>query len=46
MSRRRRRCGLGVVSAMLSLLQQDDGLLAGMVPITKFKMRMTLDEAS
>src|SRR5262245_29751301 len=42
-SRRRGRCELSLVSAMLRLLQQDRGLLACLLSFTKFKLDMTLD---
>ena len=37
-SRRRGRCELSLVSAMLSLLQQDASLLECLLPFTKFKL--------
>jgi hypothetical protein len=45
-SRRRGRCELSLVSAMLSLLQQDRSLLACLLSFTKFKLNMTLDNVS
>jgi hypothetical protein len=45
-SRRRDRCELSIVSAMLSLLQQDRGLLACLLPFTKFKLDITLNNVS
>ncbi len=45
-SRRRGRCELSLVSAMLSLLQQDCGLLACLLSFTKFKLNMTLGAES
>jgi hypothetical protein len=45
-SRRRDRCELSLVSAMLSLLQQDWSLLVGWLPFTKFKLDATLDNVS
>lgn len=45
-SRRRGRCELSLVSAMLSLLQQDRSLLACLLSFTKFKLETTLDNVS
>ena len=45
-SRRRGRCELSLVSAMLSLLQQDRSLLACLLSFTKFKLNATLDNVS
>src|SRR5262245_33997672 len=45
-SRRRGRCELSLVSAMLRLLQQDRGLLACLLSFTKFKLDTTLDNVS
>src|SRR5262245_1937438 len=45
-SRRRGRCELSLVSAILSLLQQDRGLLACLLSFTKFKLNATLDNVS
>lgn len=45
-SRRRGRCELSLVSAMLSLLQQEASLLACLLPFTKFKLDATLDNVS
>jgi hypothetical protein len=45
-SRRRDRCELSLVSAMLSLLQQDRTLLACLLSFTKFKLDTTLDKVS
>ena len=45
-SRRRGRCELSLVSAMLSLLQQDRSLLACLLSFTKFKLDATLDNVS
>ncbi len=45
-SRRRDRCELSLVSAMLSLLQQDCDLLPCLLPFTKFKLDATLDNVS
>ena len=45
-SRRRDRCELSLVSAMLSLLQQDWSLLACLLPFTTFKPDATLDNVS
>ena len=45
-SRRHGRCELSVVSAMLSLLQQDRSLLACLLSFTKFKLDTTLDNVS
>lgn len=45
-SRRRDRCELSLVSAMLSLLQQVWSLLTCLLPFTKFKLDMTLDNVS
>lgn len=45
-SRRRDRCELSLVSAMLSLLQQNWSLLDCLLPFTKFKPDMTLDNVS
>lgn len=45
-SRRCGRCELSLVSAMLSLLQQDRGLLACLLSFTKFKLDTTLDNVS
>src|SRR5262245_8507907 len=42
-SRRRGRCELSLVSAMLSLLQQDRSLLTCLLSFTKFKLNMILD---
>lgn len=45
-SRRRGRCELSLVSATLSLLQQDRTLLARLLSFTKFKLDNTLDKVS
>ena len=45
-SRRRDRCELSLVTAMLSLLKQNSGLLACLLPFTKFKLDATLDNVS
>jgi len=45
-SRRRGRCELSLVSAMLSLLQQEWCLLDCLLPFTKFKLDRTLDNVS
>ncbi|MGH9847237.1 MAG: hypothetical protein ACREEM_51735, partial [Blastocatellia bacterium] len=45
-SRRRGRCELSLVSAMLSLLQQDRSLLACLLSFTKFKLDTALDNVS
>jgi len=45
-SRRRGRCEMSLVSAMLSLLQQDRSLLACLLSFTKFKLNTTLDNVS
>jgi hypothetical protein len=45
-SRRRGRCELSLVSAMLGLLQQDRSLLACLLSFTKFKLDTTLDNVS
>ena len=45
-SRRRERCGLSLISAMLSLLQQDESLLACLLPFTKFRLDATLVNVS
>jgi len=45
-SRRRGRCELSLVSAILSLLQQDRSLLACLLLFTKFKLSTTLDNVS
>ena len=45
-SRRRDRCELSLVSAMLSLLQQSRALLACLLTFTKFKLDATLDNVS
>jgi len=45
-SRRRGRCELSLVSAILSLLRQDRSLLACLLSFTKFKLDTTLDNVS
>lgn len=45
-SRRRTRCELSLVSAMLSLLQEDDSLLTGLFPHIKFKLDFALSNVS
>lgn len=45
-SRRRGRCELSLVSAMLSLIQQDRTLLACLLSFTTFKLDTTLDKVS
>jgi hypothetical protein len=45
-SRRRGRCELSLVSAMLGLLQQDRTLLACLLSFTKFKLDTTLKNVS
>ncbi|HEX5093381.1 MAG TPA: transposase [Burkholderiales bacterium] len=45
-SRRRGRCELSLVSAMLELLRQDRSLLACLLSFTKFKLDTTLDKVS
>lgn len=45
-ARRRGRCELSLVSAMLSLLQQDRSLLACLLSFTRFKLDTTLDNVS
>jgi hypothetical protein len=45
-SRRRGRCELSLISAMLSLLQQDESLLACLLPFTKFKLDARLANVS
>lgn len=45
-SRRLDRCELSLISAMLSLLQQDSGLLDCLLPFTKFKLDITLANVS
>ena len=45
-SRRRQRCELSLVSAMLGLLQEDDTLLTGLLPHIKFKLDTTLANVS
>jgi hypothetical protein len=40
------RCELSLVTAMLSLLQQDESLLACLLPSTKFKLDTTLENVS
>src|SRR5262249_54905358 len=45
-SRRRDRCELSLVSAMLSLLQQDRSLLACLLSFTKFKPDTTMNNVS
>jgi hypothetical protein len=45
-SRRRDRCELSIISAMLSLLQQNRSLLACLLPFTKFKLDITLNNVS
>src|SRR5262245_31161236 len=45
-SRRSDRCELSLDSAMRSLPQQDRSLLACLLPFTKFKLDMTLDNMS
>ena len=45
-SRRRARCELSLVSVMLSLLQEDDSLLAGLLPHIKFKLDTALPNVS
>ena len=44
--RRQNRCELSLVSAMLSLLQQDRSLLACLLSFTEFKLNVTLDIVS
>jgi hypothetical protein len=45
-SRRRERCELSLISAMLSLLKQDASLLACLLPFTKFKLDAALVKVS
>lgn len=45
-SRRRTRCELSLVATMLSLLQQDESLLACLLSFTKFKLDTTLENVS
>lgn len=45
-SRRRARCELGLVSAMVSLLQQDQTLYEGLCPRSKLKLDATLANVS
>ena len=45
-SRRRSRCELSIVTAMLSLLRKDRGLLECLLPFTKFKLGKTLQYVS
>jgi hypothetical protein len=45
-SRRRGRCELSLVSATVSLLQQDPGLYAHLTPRTKLKLEGTLANVS
>ena len=45
-SRRRGRCELGLVSAMVSLLQQDKTLYGDLCPHVKLKLEATLENVS
>jgi hypothetical protein len=45
-SRRRTRCELSLVSAMLSLLQEDDSLLTGLLTHIKFKLDIVFSNVS
>ena len=45
-SRRRGRCELGLVSAMVSLLQQDKTLYGDLCPHMKLKLEATLENVS
>ena len=45
-SRRRKRCELSLVSAMLSLLQEDKHLLAQLCPSIKLDLEATLPNVS
>ena len=45
-SRRSERCELSLVTAILSLLQQDESLLACLLPFTKFKLDTSLENVS
>jgi len=45
-SRRRRRCELGLVSAMVSLLQRDKTLYNDLCPHVKLKLEATLENVS
>lgn len=45
-SRRSDRCELSLVTAMLSLLQQDESLLCCLLPFTKFKLDTSLENVS
>ena len=45
-SRRSNRCELSLISAMLSLLQADDSLLAGLLPHIKFNLDAALANVS
>ena len=45
-SRRRRRCELGLVSAMVSLLQQDKTLYGELCPHVKLQLEATLGNVS
>jgi len=45
-SRRRSGCELSLVNAMLSLLQEDDSLLAGLLPFIKFNLDTQLTNVS
>jgi len=45
-SRRRRRCELGLVSAMVSVLQQDKPLSGDLCPHVKLKLEATVENVS
>jgi hypothetical protein len=45
-SRRRGRCELGLVSAMVSLLQRDKTLYNDLCPHVKLKLEATLENVS